>query len=79
MASRKIQNSKINQWIVSNQVYLADYSSFKWYFLKQVHDYNLIASILPCLSTEPTDFSKHDDEAFELWNQSELRTFYLKP
>ncbi|HXH73676.1 MAG TPA: HEXXH motif-containing putative peptide modification protein [Bacteriovoracaceae bacterium] len=77
-AIKSIPPDEITYWVKTNKAYLAGYSAVKWNFLKQFESYIDIARTIPKLSVIPTDFSKHDDEAFERWSQSEFSDVFLK-
>lgn len=70
--------TKLAWWWFDHQEELAEYSSFKWFFLKQVKTFLKLSKLLPQLSSSPEDFTELDDEVFELWNQSEFADTFLK-
>ncbi len=71
--------SMAHSWSREHLEELKDYSSFNWFFLKQLRTYVALEKVLPLLSSDPEVFREKDDEIFEQWNQSEFADVFLGP
>lgn len=72
------EDSRIAHWIHDHLPRLQTYSSFNWYFLKQIHSFLFFVSEQEYLSEAVGEFTEEDDEVFEKWNQSEFAEGFLK-
>ncbi len=79
VALKKAPASELKSWILENKTELAEVTSLKWLFVKQVQTYLFFASAIPKLSlNQGEEFNPLEDEVFEKWNQSEFADVFLK-
>lgn len=70
-------SSLITPWLQEHKSEIKNYSTFNWFFLKQIKTYLKLKELQPHLSAGD-DFGEKEDTVFEIWNQSEFAEEFLK-
>ncbi len=73
---KKLPKTQLGGWVDEHRSELTEFSSLKWFFLKQLQVFSFLSTSQQALSKE--SFGELEDEVFEHWNKSEFADVFLR-